>query len=98
MSLPGRRAKRRDANEPTILKALHDVGAVCWRLDQPADVLCGYQGRYVTLEIKDGSKPPSGRRLTPAEVQFLTACVYHRLPHHVVTCVDEALAAIGAGR
>ena len=95
MSL-ARHAKRRDANENAIVTALHDVGAVTWKLDKPADLLCGYLGRWLTLEVKDGAKPPSARALTPSEQQFMASCAYHRLPHHVVTSVDEALSAIGA--
>ena len=92
----GRRAAKRDPNERTILEALRKVGAVCWQLDKPADVLCGFRGRFTTLEIKDGSKPASKRALTPAEAEYQAQCAYYHLPHYVVNSPAEALAAIGA--
>ena len=95
MSL-NRFAKRRDVNEPDIVAALRKVGAVSWPLDTPCDRLVGFRGRWVTLEIKDGRKPPSARALTPAEVEFMAQCDYYHLPHYVVTSIAEALAAIGA--
>ena len=92
----GRRATRRDANEPDIVSALRKAGAVSWALDKPCDRLVGFRGRWVTLEIKDGSKPASKRALTPAEVEFMAQCDYYHLPHFVVNSPAEALKAIGA--
>jgi Holliday junction resolvase len=34
------------------------------------DLVVGWRGRNVLLEIKDGSKPPSARKLTPDEAKF----------------------------
>jgi hypothetical protein len=44
------------------------------------------------LEVKDGRKPPSARKLTPAQVKFHGRW---KGPVHVVTCPAEALAAMG---
>ena len=44
------------------------------------------------MEIKDGSKPPSARRLTPAEQEFFDTW---RGQVCVVNSVAEALGAIG---
>lgn len=95
MSLPARRAKRIDANQPEIVQALRRVGIAVWVLSSPADLLTGHQGRFRTLEVKDGSKPPSARRLTPEEVAYHGTCESMRLPHHIVLSVDEALAVHG---
>jgi hypothetical protein len=44
------------------------------------------------MEIKDGSKPPSGRKLTPDEVEWRAKW---KAEVHVVTSVKEAFAVIG---
>jgi hypothetical protein len=37
------------------------------------DILIAHRGRTICVEIKDGSKPPSARRLTPDEVAWRSA-------------------------
>lgn len=92
-----RRAAKIDRNQPEIVKALRQVGATVQSLaaagDGVPDLLVGFQRNTVLLEVKDGSKPPSARELTPDQVQWHLnwrggACV-------VVNSVGEALAAIG---
>ena len=97
MSLYRRDAKR-DANEPVIRKAVHDVGAVTWQLREPCDLLVLYEGVFRTFEVKDGDKPPSARQLTPAEREYAEVCRYHHGPHFVVTSITEALQALGVIR
>jgi hypothetical protein len=46
----------------------------------------------VFLEVKDGSKPPSARKLTPAQLEFHAEW---KGVLYVVTNVDQALAAVG---
>jgi hypothetical protein len=60
------------------------------------DLVVGYRGRgkpeTFLLEVKDGDKPPSARKLTPAQV------VWHGewRGHVAVVCnLAEALAAVG---
>ena len=72
-----RRAARRDAGEQDIIKALRDKGAFVKQINDEGafDLLVGYVGQSGTeytllLEVKDGSKPPSARRLTEAEEKF----------------------------
>jgi Holliday junction resolvase len=92
-----RRAAKVDRNQAEIVKALRKAGATVQSLaaigEGCPDVLCGFERQTVLLEIKDGTKPPSARELTPDQVQWHLnwrggACV-------VVTSVGEALAAIG---
>lgn len=62
---------RRDANEPEIVKALRALpGTSVVQLDAPLDLLVGRRGVNLLLEVKDGSKPPSKRRLTDKEQAF----------------------------
>jgi hypothetical protein len=52
-----------------------------------------YRGRWWLLEVKDGTRPPSERKLTKDQE------LWHAKQHaaaHVVKSVDEALEAIGA--
>lgn len=91
-----RRAARIDANQNEIVNALrlagvsvqllHAVGGGC------PDLLCGYRGRCYTLEVKDGAKPPSKRRLTPDQVEWHESWRGHVA---VVHNVSEAFAAVG---
>jgi hypothetical protein len=72
-----RRAARRDANEGDIIKAMRAEGAYVKVINDEGlfDLLVAYTGpsgfqHTLLLEVKDGAKPPSARRLTPAELKF----------------------------
>ena len=67
--------KRTDRNHADIINALrkipnlsvfstHEVGKGF------PDIVIGYKGINYLIEIKDGNKPPSARKLTDAELQF----------------------------
>lgn len=87
-----RRAARVDSNQREIDDALRALGWLVWpthRLgDGFPDRVIAKAGRLVLLEVKDGSKPPSGRRLTPAEADAHQA--FHR--HGVTVLVVETVA------
>jgi len=94
-----RRAARVDANHAEIVAALR--AARCWVLDLSAvgngcpDLLVHGPTRnwdFVLLEVKDGKKPPSARKLTPAQIEFHAGC---RGPVVVVKDVADALRAVG---
>ena len=95
MALPARRAKRIDANQPEIVQALRKAGVVVQIVSEPCDLLCGHAGRFVTLEVKDGRKCPSKRRLTEAEQEYYDLCKSAGLPHYVVESVEQAYEAMG---
>lgn len=84
-----RRAARRDDNEKEIVVALRKAGAYVSFLDAPCDLLVGYKGRVILLEVKDGNKPPSARKLTPNEQKFHDEWTGGSL--HIVTCIQEAI-------
>ena len=67
-----RRAARRDANETEIIKAMRECGAYVKQINDEGafDLLVSYRGKTLLLEVKDGAKPPSARRLTDAEQKF----------------------------
>ncbi|MEQ8767183.1 MAG: hypothetical protein RL885_24950 [Planctomycetota bacterium] len=85
-----------DENQPAIVRALRRVGASVYStaaLGRGFPDLCvGWQGRNYLMEVKDGAKIRSKRRLTPEEEDF--AAVW-RGQLVVVETVDEALAVIG---
>lgn len=62
---------RRDANQKAVVNALLSIGASVLVLsdvgDGCPDLLAGFRGVNFLLEVKDGDKPPSARKLTPAE-------------------------------
>jgi len=56
------------------------------------DIVVGFRGKTYLIEIKDGSKPPSKRKLTEEEQFFFDVWVGHV---EVVESVDQALHIIG---
>lgn len=89
-----RRASKIDRNQPEIVKALRQAGALVLPLHAVGqgcpDLLVCFRGVLRLLEIKDGLLPPSGQALTADQVEF-----HRSWPVTVVNSVDAALAAIG---
>ena len=87
-----RRIARVDANQPAIISALRQAGADVFPLHTVGsgcpDLLVGFRGVNLLLEVKDGSKPARDRRLTDDEQAFFERW---RGQKAVVKCVDEAL-------
>jgi hypothetical protein len=69
-----RRAARQDSNHRAIVGALKQAGASVLDLSSIGggcpDLCVGYRGRNWLLEVKDGAKSPSRRRLTDDQVEF----------------------------
>tara|TARA_R110000868_G_scaffold207722_1_gene456714 strand:- start:3982 stop:4266 length:285 start_codon:yes stop_codon:yes gene_type:complete len=86
------RAARIDANQTAIIAALRQLGASVQPLHTVGggvpDLLVGYRSRNYLIEIKDGAKPPSARKLTPEQVVWHEAW---RGAVCVVTSPDEAI-------
>ena len=87
---------RVDGNHAEIVAALRAAGCTVLHLHQVGggcpDVLAGIEGRNLLIEIKDGSLPPSARRLTPAETEFQDAWGQHVA---IVTSAEDALRLFG---
>ncbi len=67
------RVKRRDTNHYEITRAFEACGFTVIDTSQVAgfvDIVVGRRGLNFLIEIKDGSKPPSSRKLTPMEEDF----------------------------
>lgn len=69
-----RRAAKTDANQTEIVEAMRKAGATVQSLAAVGqgvpDLLVGYRNRTALVEVKDGSKPLSARRLTPDQQQW----------------------------
>jgi hypothetical protein len=89
-----RRAARRDDNEKEIIAAMREVGAYVKVINDEGlfDLLVSYRGETLLIEVKDGSKPPSARRLTEAEQKFHDEWPGSDL--YIVESVSEALALL----
>ena len=92
-------AAKADANQSEIVAALRKVGATVQHLHSVGqgcpDLAVGYRGATYLLECKDGSKPPSARKLTDNQIEWHANWRGHVA---VVATVKEALTAIGALR
>ena len=92
-------AKAVDANQAEIVKALRAAGASVEPLHRQGkgcpDLMIGWRGHNILAEAKDGTKPPSARKLTPDEELWHASW---RGQVAVVNTVDEALALIGVTR
>jgi hypothetical protein len=88
-------AARIDANQPAIVAAIRKMGATVLHLHTigkgAPDILIGYQGKNALVELKDGAKPPSARKLTPDEEKFHAEW---RGQVAIIESVDEAIAFI----
>ena len=91
-----RRAAKVDANQREVVAALRGAGASVQLLHAAGegcpDLLVGYKGLNMLLEVKDGSKPPSAQKLTPQQEIWHRDWRGHRV---VVNSPEAALAAIG---
>ena len=91
-----RYANRIDANQNQIVDAMRKVGAVVRIISQGdgiPDLLVGYKGYTILMEVKDGDKVPSARKLTEPEQKFFDDWRGGMLV--VVNSVEEALEILG---
>jgi hypothetical protein len=91
-----RRAAKVDANQSEIVAAFRKAGATVTPLHAVGqgcpDLLVGFRGVNYLVEVKDGAKPPSARKLTPDQVSWHDTW---RGQVAVVKSAAEALALLG---
>lgn len=95
-------AAKADANQPEITEAFRKLGCAVFPTHQIGrgfpDIFVRTPGpnpRAFVVEIKDGAKPPSARKLTPAEKLFhdmFSGVV------EVVTSVEDVQALVAGWR
>lgn len=90
-----RRAAKVDRNHAEIVAALERMGCTVQSLAQVGrgcpDLLAGFRGRNLCIEVKDGAKAPSRRQLTADEARWHAAW---RGQIATVASVDEAIALV----
>ena len=93
-----RRAAKIDENQDAVVCALRAAGAKVQSLAAVGkgvpDLLCQYKGTFYLIEVKDGRKAPSQRRLTDDQVKWHEE--WKSVFLGVVESPDEALRFIGA--
>jgi hypothetical protein len=98
------RARRKDANHATVADHIASLGWSVFDLAQygaPVDLAIGKHGRYglaALVEIKDGSKPPSKRKITSDGLELFNRW---QGPIFVFTSIEDAtsqLACFEEGR
>jgi len=90
-----RRAAKIDSNQNEIVEALRRCGAsvlITSQLKNCFDILVGYNGINYIVEIKDGKKPPSQRKLTQGEIKFRDN--WRGGKYYVIESVEDALKMI----
>ena len=91
-----RHAARVDANQAEIVAALRQAGASVWIIGLPVDLLVGYRGQSLLMEVKTvtGKRNPKPARHTELQKSFMVD--WRGGPVSTVTDVRGALTAIGA--
>jgi len=92
-----RRNCRVDSNQNEIVAALRKRGAVVLlthQLKNCFDILVAYNKQLHIVEIKDGSKSASARKLTKGEQAFKEQVEAVGVRYNVVYSVDDALALL----
>ncbi len=93
-----RRAGKRDRNHAEVRTALRDVGCSVLDLGNvgegcPDFLVATPRGRTLLMEVKDGRKVPSARKLTPDQLAFMEAW---KGDVYVVLSREEALDVVKA--
>jgi hypothetical protein len=84
----------KDDNHNEIDQALRDNGVVTFDVTpvkEFCDIVACYNGVVYLLEVKDGSKPPSQRRLTPRELKAVKRVNSVGCQIYVVNNIKEAV-------
>lgn len=93
-----RRAAKVDRNQAEIVEALRAIGCSVQSLAAVGvgcpDLLVGYRGVNWLIEVKDGDKPPSARKLTHDQEIWHFAW---RGQKAVVTSADDAIKIVTEG-
>jgi len=91
-----RRAARVDAHHAEITGTLRQCGWVVHDTSGTGagfpDLLAGKAGRLVMIEVKDGAKPPSARRLTQDEALFHAKFAGAGVTVAILSSAEEAVA------
>jgi hypothetical protein len=94
--MPGMRA-RTDRNHKEIMRAFRTCGCEVEDTSRLGkgfpDMVVDVRGKLWLVEVKDGDKPKSAKRLTPAEVQFQKRFHAH---YRIIESIDDVVGMVGA--
>jgi len=86
-----RRAARTDNNQHELVEALKKIGAKCYFIGKPVDLVVGFRGRSVLLEVKRADKRGQPSAVTKAQKDFMETWPGEA---HIVYSIDEAISAV----
>ena len=87
-----RRAAKVDDNQKEIVALFRELGwtvLIISQLKNCCDIIVSKSGRTVAVEIKDGAKPASARKLSDGEVKFRDAW---QGEYALVICNDDVVS------
>ena len=87
-----RRAAKVDDNQKEIVALFRKLGwtvLIISQLKNCCDIIVSKSGRTVAIEIKDGAKPASARKLSDGEVKFRDAW---QGEYALVICNDDVVS------
>lgn len=94
-----RHARAVDANQAEVVAAFRALGCTVHSTASVGsgfpDLAVGLLGRTHLVEVKDGRKVPSARKLTPLEAKFSTSW---RGGWHLVECREDVVALVESWR
>ena len=86
-----RRRNNPDANQPKIVQALRDIGAIVFLIGRPFDLLVAFRGKLFLLEIKN----PAGKdKVEASQKETIERLKAVGVEAMVVRSVEEAINAI----
>lgn len=95
------RARKTDANHSDVRAWFRDIG-IYWKdvfqIPEFCDGMVIINGVTVAIEVKDGSKIPSKRRLTEAEEQFMQEWTAAGGHYRIVESLDDVLSVVAEFR
>lgn len=91
-----RRAAKVDSNHGDVVEALRAAGASVQSLAAIGkgcpDLLVGYRGMWLLFEVKDGTRSPSRRKLTPDQEEWIKASKGGAV--WLITSIPDAMYAL----
>ena len=86
-----RRRNNPDVNQPEIVQALRDIGAVVFLIGRPFDLLVGFRGNLFLLEVKN----PDGKdKLNDSQKKDILRLSLVGVEVSVIRGVDEAIESV----
>lgn len=92
-----RRNAKVDSNQKEIVDALREYGAtvlIVSQLKNAFDILVGFNSKLYIVEIKDGNKPKSARKLTDGEQKCKEFFERVGCKYNIVESVEDAINLI----